>query len=172
MKKYRKYAIKIIIFFLVPLIIIAAVSGDDEDNNSGNTSNIQNLSAEQYEFIMSVTEYSYEYKSIYQVLTSVTLAQAIEESGWGTSSIAKNANNLFGMKGKGTAGSYVTSSGRWQKFNSKKESVEAYSKLISEKYHCKGVQDYTEVLIVLAKGGYCEGSGYTNKIKKATHIII
>ena len=112
MKKYRKYAIKIIIFFLVPLIIITAVSGDDEDNNSGNTSNIQNLSAEQYEFIMSVTEYSYEYKSIYQVLTSVTLAQAIEESGWGTSSIAKNANNLFGMKGKGTAGSYVTSSGR------------------------------------------------------------
>lgn len=165
MKKYRKYAIKIIIFFLVPLIIITAVSGDDEDNNSGNTSNIQNLSAEQSEFIMSVTEYSYEYKSIYQVLTSVTLAQAIEESGWGTSSIAKNANNLFGMKGKGTAGSYVTSSGRWQKFNSKKESVEAYSKLISEKYHCKGVQDYTEVLIVLAKGGYCEGSGYTNKIK-------
>lgn len=166
MSKYRKYAVKIIMFFLVPLIIIAAISGDSEDSNTGNgISNIENLTAEQYEFIMSVTEYSYEYKSAYQILTSVTLAQAIEESGWGTSSIAKNANNLFGIKGTGTAGSYVTSSGKWQKFNSRKESVEAYSKLISEKYHCKGVQDYTEVLIALANGGYCEGSRYTNKIK-------
>lgn len=32
------------------------------------------------------------------VLASVTIAQAILESGWGKSELAKNANNLFGMK--------------------------------------------------------------------------
>lgn len=32
------------------------------------------------------------------VLASVTLAQAIVESGWGTTDLAQNANNLFGMK--------------------------------------------------------------------------
>ena len=38
-------------FFLVPLIIIAAISGDSEDSNTGNgISNIENLTAEQYEF--------------------------------------------------------------------------------------------------------------------------
>lgn len=32
------------------------------------------------------------------VLTSVTLAQAILESGWGNSALAKKANNYFGIK--------------------------------------------------------------------------
>lgn len=32
------------------------------------------------------------------VLASVTLAQAILESGWITSELAVNANNIFGMK--------------------------------------------------------------------------
>lgn len=32
------------------------------------------------------------------VLASVTIAQAILESGWGKSELAKNANNMFGMK--------------------------------------------------------------------------
>ncbi len=32
------------------------------------------------------------------VLASVTLAQCIEESGWGKSELAQKANNLFGMK--------------------------------------------------------------------------
>ena len=32
------------------------------------------------------------------ILASVTLAQAILESGWGTSELAVNANNFFGMK--------------------------------------------------------------------------
>ena len=32
------------------------------------------------------------------ILASVTIAQAILESGWGTSELAVNANNFFGMK--------------------------------------------------------------------------
>ena len=166
MKKIKKMAVKVIILFLVPLILIAAISGDDSsDSGSIGASNMYEFTDEQYEFVMMIVEYSYEFKSTYQVLTSVTIAQAIEESGWGTSSIAKNANNLFGMKGKGTAGSYKTSSGTWQKFNNKKESVEAYSKLISSRYGCYGVTDYNQVLIALQKGGYCEGNGYPNKIR-------
>lgn len=166
MRKLKKMAIKVIILLLVPLILIAAISGDDGSNsNNTDTSNMYEFTDEQYEFVMMVVEYSYEFKNTYQILTSVTIAQAIEESGWGTSSISKKANNLFGMKGKGTAGSYKTSSGTWQKFNTKKESVEAYSKLISGKYGCKGVQDYKQVLIALQEGGYCEGTAYPNKIK-------
>ena len=32
------------------------------------------------------------------ILASITMAQAILESGWGTSELAVNANNFFGMK--------------------------------------------------------------------------
>ena len=32
------------------------------------------------------------------ILAFVTIAQAILESGWGTSELAVNANNFFGMK--------------------------------------------------------------------------
>lgn len=36
-----------------------------------------------------------------KILASLTIAQAILESGWGTSKLARNSNNLFGIKGKG-----------------------------------------------------------------------
>ena len=32
------------------------------------------------------------------ILACITIAQAILESGWGTSELAVNANNFFGMK--------------------------------------------------------------------------
>ena len=35
----------------------------------------------------------------------VTIAQAIDESGWGRSSLAAKDHNLFGIKGTGPAGS-------------------------------------------------------------------
>lgn len=39
------------------------------------------------------------------VPASLTIAQATLESNWGTSGLALQVNNLFGIKGKGTAGS-------------------------------------------------------------------
>lgn len=36
-----------------------------------------------------------------KILASLTIAQAILESGWGTSALARKSNNLFGIKGNG-----------------------------------------------------------------------
>ena len=43
----------------------------------------------------------------YGVPAAVTIAQAIDESGWGQSSLAIRDHNLFGIKGAGPAGSDV-----------------------------------------------------------------
>ena len=120
--KFKKIAIKGIIVLLVPLILIVALFGDSSSDTTSDTSYMANFTTEQYNFVMEIVEYSYDFKAQYQILTSVTVAQAIEESGWGKSNLAVNAKNLFGMKGKGTAGSVKTSSGTYNW----KESVEAH----------------------------------------------
>ena len=98
--KFKKIAIKGIIVLLVLLILIVALFGDSSSDTTSDTSYMANFTTEQYNFVMEIVEYSYDFKAQYQILTSVTVAQAIEESGWGKSNLAVNAKNLFGMKGK------------------------------------------------------------------------
>ena len=56
-----------------------------------------------------------DWNSTHIVIPSITLAQGILESGWGTSELAVKANNLFGVKaGKGWTGpTYDKNSGEY-----------------------------------------------------------
>lgn len=80
----------------------------------------------------------------YGVPASVTIAQAILESGWGKHDL--HANNLFGIKGTGPAGSvvvptrewvtrptghYVTINARFKKYHSVAESMEDHAHLLA-----------------------------------------
>lgn len=55
---------------------------------------------------------------VYKVLPSVAIAQAALESAWGTSGLASNHNNLFGIKGSygGNAANMVSTSSRNRQF--------------------------------------------------------
>ncbi|MED1803008.1 glucosaminidase domain-containing protein [Brevibacillus porteri] len=81
------------------------------------------------------------------VPASLTIAQAILESGWGTSELATKANNLFGIKGTGPAGIYqkvspeyvdskrIEKSSDFRKYNTWQESIEDHTaKLLEPKY--------------------------------------
>ena len=50
----------------------------------------------------------------YGVPASVTIAQAIDESGWGRSMLATKDHNLFGIKGTGPAGSEPLATSEYQ----------------------------------------------------------
>ena len=97
----------------------------------------------------NVIQYALQVQEKYNVPASVTIAAYAQESGWGSSYLATTHNNYFGMTGSGTAGSYISSSGRkWASYNSMEESFNSFGKLLSgEKYSnlTKGatnVEDY------------------------------
>src|SRR5262249_50400315 len=61
----------------------------------------------QQAFIAQVAPGAIAAQRRYGVPAAVTIAQAIDESGWGQSTLAVNDHNLFGIKGSGPAGSVL-----------------------------------------------------------------
>ena len=59
----------------------------------------------QQAFISQIAPGAFAAQQRYGVPASVTIAQAIDESDWGRSSLAAQDHNLFGIKGTGPAGS-------------------------------------------------------------------
>lgn len=64
-----------------------------------------NESMKQTDFIAKIAPAAVEDMKRTGVPASLTIAQAALESGWGESGLTKKANNLFGIKGRGPAGS-------------------------------------------------------------------
>jgi flagellum-specific peptidoglycan hydrolase FlgJ len=65
-------------------------------------------------FINEVAPWAMAAQRRYGVPASVTIAQAIDESGWGQSALATRDHNLFGIKGTGPAGSDVVPTREYQ----------------------------------------------------------
>ena len=119
------------------------------------------------------------------VPASLTIAQAILESNNGNSTLAKQANNLFGMKGKGTAGSirlptkeyrngeWITIHTDFRKYNNWAESVADHSNLFINGVSWNrnlyrgviGVDGITAAREV-AKAGYATDPDYDKKLIK------
>ncbi|MEG1502122.1 MAG: glucosaminidase domain-containing protein [Synergistaceae bacterium] len=102
-------------------------------------------------------------QSTYGIPASLVLSQLILETGWGNSSVAKNANNYFGVKGKGSAGSYKG----YRKYNSMEESFNDYAKnlLNSGYYKTDGLSstDFKGWIGSIAET-YAPNQGYESKV--------
>ena len=127
------------------------------------------------------------------VLASITIAQAIIESAWGTSTLATQARNLFGMKaalgttwksdwkgatykkqtGEYLNGRYVTIVDAFRKYDTIAESVADHSAyLLGSKLPngnlryagLKGCKDYTKAATIIKKGGYATAPNYVSAL--------
>lgn len=94
------------------------------------------------QFIAQIAPYAVADMRQTNIAASLTIAQAALESAWGGSGLTKQANNLFGIKGTGTAGSctmltteYVNGravkvNAAFRAYNNWGESILDHSKLI------------------------------------------
>ncbi|MBL3645046.1 glycoside hydrolase family 73 protein [Peribacillus frigoritolerans] len=67
-------------------------------NGEGKNSNLENKDSLQVSFISSIKEGAIDNYNEYGILPSITIAQAILESGWGKSELSVKYNNIFGIK--------------------------------------------------------------------------
>lgn len=138
------------------------------------------------EFIDSIKPKALDIYRQWGVLPSITVSQAILESSKdgipGASGLTKKANNLFGVKGKGTAGSIqlptkeqdangkeYTILADFKVYNNWSESLDDYGKLLGRADRYEGVRtasDYKTALSALQSSGYATDKSYSGKLSK------
>lgn len=138
------------------------------------------FSGGQVEFIQKIVNGAQEAYKKYHILPSITIAQAILESGWGQSGLTKKANNLFGVKAFSSwpgatvemmtqeydgGGSYSTSA-KFRAYASWDESIDDHSKVLMQS-NFSGVRaatTYIEAATALVQGGYATDPEYAQLI--------
>jgi hypothetical protein len=99
--------------------------------------------AAQQAFISQVAPGAIAAEQRYGIPAAVTIAQAIDESGWGQSELATADHNLFGIKGAGPAGSdmrptreyengaWVTRNASFRMYHNVAESIDDHGRLLA-----------------------------------------
>jgi len=134
------------------------------------------------EFINSIKEGAVKGYSDFKILPSLTIAQAILESGWGSSQLAEKGKNLFGIKAfSNWRGERITlPTKEWYKgeecivnadfraYESFNESVEDHNKLLSNSRYkaVRECSEYKEGCRKIYECGYATDPGYAEKLIK------
>ncbi len=136
---------------------------ENNESNKSNESNIEDntekqvyvnsyLNEEENSFINLILDGAIENYKEYKILPSITIGQAILESGWGKSELAVSHNNLFGIKAdsrwdgavaainskENYNDSYISN---FRKYDSIEESIEDHGRFLfdSDRYRDNGL---------------------------------
>ncbi|MFR0620266.1 LysM peptidoglycan-binding domain-containing protein [Limosilactobacillus mucosae] len=164
---------------------LAATSASTQSNQVDLSSLYFSSNAKSQNFIESVAQGAVNGWTKYGVLPSVTVAQAILESGWGQSGLSTSAHNLFGIKGSYN-GQYVTMQTRevyngqsyyiydnFRKYANNSESVEDHGNFLysnSRYANLLGDQSYTSVARKLQADGYATDPSYASSLIKLVEM--
>jgi flagellum-specific peptidoglycan hydrolase FlgJ len=133
----------------------------------------------QQSFISEVAPGAMAAQARYGVPAAVTIAQAIDESGWGQSSLATRDNNLFGIKGTGPAGGdqqptqeydngqLVTRTSTFRVYHNVAQSIDDHGKLLATSgYYTQAMADRQDpnAFASALTGVYATDPGYGAKL--------
>ena len=128
-------------------------------------------------FIESIKDYAIQDYRTSNVLPSITISQAILESGWGKSYLATEGKNLFGIKvgdwrGEIIAlptkeyikGNWITVYANFRKYRNYGESIKDHSELLNKSWYLPVIQakDYKGQAKALQSCGYATDPNYAN----------
>ena len=138
-------------------------------------------------FIEEIKDEAIKNYKEYKILPSITIAQAILESSWGESDLAKIYNNLFGIKAdsswKGeiilleTFEFYDTKiEDKFRVYSDKNESIKDHSKFLVEnprytKYGVFDAKTYIEQAKALEYAGYSTAEDHNGQKRYAKNLI-
>lgn len=134
-------------------------------------------------FIKQVAPEAQAMQNRYHVLSSITIAQAILESDWGSSQLASQYHNLFGIKGTGpnskemstkeyVDGKWIVIKGRFKVYDSWDASIKDHTQLMltgtdTNKQNYSQVtqaKDYKQAAKGLQQAGYATDPDYAKKL--------
>lgn len=186
--KKRQSGTKTVIWLLVIIIIFLGVYAGHHFYRIWNQQRIERQMKEQDRqakqlFIKQVAPEAQAMQNTYHVYASITIAQAILESQWGTSKLASQYHNLFGIKGTGANSKVMTTkeyvNGKWvvikdrfRVYDSWSESIKDHTKLMltgtdTNKQNYDAVvkaQNYQQAASALQKAGYATDPDYAQKL--------
>lgn len=138
------------------------------------------MTNEQQKFIEIIAEKAMKDFKTYCILPSLTIAQAILESGWGKSELSIKANNLFGIKANGWNGEIYTIktvehkpdgtpyiiTADFRKYNNVNESINDHSIfLLKERYRpVLKCTNYKDAATKIRECGYATDVNYSTKL--------
>ena len=135
--------------------------------------------AAQQAFISLVAPGAIAAQQRYGIPAAVTIAQAIDESGWGRSVLATADHNLFGIKGAGPAGRdmlptrehengvWVTRTAPFRAYHNIAESIEDHGRLLATDpayRHAMASRDRPDAFATALTGVYATDPGYGSSL--------
>lgn len=174
-------------YFLMTLIIFVAIFFGTLYFLAQETPEIkvsQDEQEEEHHFIAQISDYAKELQERYGVLPSISIAQAILESDWGTSELSVENNNFYGIKGNSAEptvtmttkefvdGKWIEVNAEFRKYTTWQESMDDHSKLFtagttwnSNQYaNVLASKDYKEAAYALQESGYATDPDYPDKL--------
>lgn len=145
---------------------------------------VQTPAQQHQKFIKKIAPAAIDAGQTYNVLPSITIAQAILESDWGTSQLAQRYHNLFGVKSDDPTqsqvlqtqeyqnGQWMTVSARFKTYLSWEDSIRDHNLLLAQgtswnahQYqHVLAANNYQQAAQALQQDGYATDPGYTRKL--------
>jgi len=126
------------------------------------------LQLDQQQFIAKIKPIAVEVGAKYGIPASAIVGQAIYESGYGRSYLAKTGNNYFGVKAfKDWKGNRIASGGStYRRYTSMRESITDYARFLKKTRYAPAYKygDGPRFVQAIAKLGYCPDAGYAKNV--------